>query len=155
MIYDYKYRPQPTFPEVIDEIFAPLVASIGTKPKTNIGQESPDGSVYTVAIEAPRLVRDSITVSVEPTSTQYKTMAHKVVVKASEKLLDSYLLNRNQEFAKKVYQKEFIILGKRVDLDGALSLSYSEGVLVVDVPLTKPTEAKKQGLSARLSDIEN
>jgi hypothetical protein len=151
--YDYKYRPQPSFPDIIDEIFAPLVASIETKPKTDIGKQAPDGSIYTLAVEIPRLVRDTITVSVEPISTQHKTMAHKVVVKAGQKLLENYL-DANAECAKKSYQQEFIVLGQQVALDSSLNLYYSEGVLVVEIPLTKPVQPKKAILSARLSDME-
>lgn len=156
MIYDYKYRPQPSFPD-IEEIFAPFIAAASGKtptPKTDIGQVAPDGSVYTLAVEIPRLVRDTIAVSVEPITTDYKTMANKVVVKATENLLSSYL-NSLTKSAKKLYEQEFLVLGQRVALDGELGLSYSEGVLVIEIPLCKPVQAKKASLSARLADIEN
>ncbi len=165
MIYDYKYRPQPEFPNkpvniktqsipnILDEIFAPFVADT-VEYKTYTGKKSEDGTVYTFAFEIPRLIRDTITVEVEPTSTQYKTMAYKVVIKASQDLLTSYL-NSTTESAKKKYEQEFVLYAQQVALDGELGLSYTEGVLVVEIPLTKPVQPKKATLSAKLADIES
>ena len=163
--FDYKYRPQPDFiinkplmsntpsiPSILDEIFAPFLTETSTK--NYVGSVSSDQSTYTLAVEIPRLLKNTISVEVEPTSTQYKTSAYKVVIKAGQDLLTNYL-DSSAESAKKRYEQEITILGQQVALDGSLKLYYGEGVLCIEIPLTKPVQPKKQTLSARLSDIES
>ena len=160
--FDYKYVKRP-MPSILDEIFTEAVRNLTTPTtlqgynnqlqftKTTALQESDD--LLNVALEIPRLERSSISVSVQKQNKRISE--YDLIVEAGEILLDAYLSDCETK-ALKTYKKVFRIETSRpVDLDGALSLSYSEGVLVVDVPLTKPTEAKKQGLSARLADIEN
>jgi HSP20 family molecular chaperone IbpA len=157
----YKYRPQPDFtnkpmnntssiPTILDEIFAPFLTETHTR--NYVGSASSDQSKYTLAVEIPRLIKDTISVEVEPTSTQYKTMAYKVVIKAGQDLLTNYL-DSSTESAKKRYEQEITILGQNVALDGSLALSYTEGVLCIEIPLCKPVQPKKATLSARLSDM--
>lgn len=163
--FDYKYRPQPDFiinkplmsntpsiPNILDEIFAPFLTETSTK--NYVGSVSSDQSTYTLAVEIPRLLKDTISVEVEPTSTQYKTSAYKVVIKAAQDLLTNYL-DSASESAKKRYEQEILIFGHQVALDGSLKLSYTEGVLTIEIPLTKPVQPKKATLSARLGDIES
>lgn len=153
--FDYKYRPQPSIPDIFEEIFAPFTAAAsGNTPKTYVGQVSTDGSVYKVAVEIPRLVKDTISVEVEPTNSQYKTPTYRVVIKAAQDLLTNYL-DSASESAKKRYEQEILIFGHQVALDGSLKLSYGEGVLIIEIPLTKPVQPKKATLSARLGDIES
>ena len=149
MIYDHKYKPQPSIPDIFEEIFAPFVTSIETK--NYVGSKSTDQSTYTLTVEIPRLLKDTISVEVEPIST---TSAYKVVIKAAQNLLTNYL-GSSTESAKKRYEQEIMILGQQVALDGSLNLSYTEGVLCIQIPLTKPVQPKKATLSAKLSDIES
>jgi HSP20 family molecular chaperone IbpA len=147
------YRPQPSIPDIFDEIFAPLVgATCSNTPNQGsyTGEVSADGSVYTFVVEIPRLVRDTIAVDVEkmPTSDYYK-----VKIKAGQELLSNYL-QPTQESAKKAYEQHFTLKRSDIALDGDLGLSYTEGVLCIQIPLTKPTQPKKQALSAKLSDID-
>lgn len=150
----------PSIPDIFEEIFAPFFAeelkqTFPTRYTTMYeGQVSADGSVYTLAFEVPRLVKDSITVTVEPTTSQYKTSAHKVVIKATQKPLQNYVEpNHDKQETIKPYQQDFILYSQQVALDGSLTLAYTEGVLCIQIPLTKPVQPKKASLSARLSDI--
>lgn len=144
----------PSIPNILDEIFAPFTEALSEATKTYTGSVSSDGATYTLAFEIPRLVKDSITVTVKPTTSNYKTSAHKIVIKATQESLQKYVEPeyKKQETAKS-YQQDFILYSQQVALDGSLKLYYGEGVLVVEIPLTKPVQAKKQTLSARLSDI--
>ena len=151
-----------SIPDIFEEIFAPFVQQFGdsTEYKSFVGQKSSDGSVYTIAFEIPRLVKDTISVEIEEDLTTTSLArrvgypSYKIVVKAAQLLLVNYL-DETQESAKKRYEQDFALHGQNVALDGSLKLSYTEGVLTIEIPLRKPTEAKKQGLSARLSDIES
>ncbi len=171
MIYDYKYRPQPEFPNkpmniktqsipnILDEIFAPFVADT-VEYRTYTGKKSEDGTTYTFAFEIPRLVRDTIAVEIEEDlkntspARRIGMTSYKITIKAAQQLLVNYL-DETQESAKKKYEQEFVLHGQSVALDGELGLSYSEGVLVVEIPLTKPVQPKKATLSAKLADIES
>jgi len=154
--FDYKYvkRPMPSIPSILDEIFEPFSPTrlqVYKEQQTIALQEADD--LLNVALETPRLDRSTISVSVQKQNR--RTFEYDLIIEAGEIPLDAYLSDCETK-ALKTYKKVFRIETSRpVDLDGVLSLSYSEGVLVVDVPLTKPTEPKKQGLSARLSDIES
>lgn len=153
--FDYKYVKRP-MPNILDEIFAPFTEALSEATKNYSGQVSSDGSIYRVAFEIPRLVKDSINVTVEPTTSQYKTSAHKILIKATQKSLQNYVEpNHNKQETIKPYQQDYILYSQQVALDGSLKLYYGEGVLVVEIPLTKPSESKKATLSARLADIES
>lgn len=160
MIYDYKYRPQPS---IFDEIFAEAVRSIPTPTtlqgyvnqlqltKTSAVQEKDD--LLTVVVEIPRLKRDSIAVEIEHQGK--RTNEYNLIVEGLEILLTSYLFENEQTEYKKYKSSYKIETSRPVALDGALGLSYTEGVLVIEIPLCKPVQPKKASLGARLSDIES
>jgi HSP20 family molecular chaperone IbpA len=140
-----------SIPNVFDAFFAPFTEAL-----TYTGSVSSDGARYTLAFEIPRLIKDSITVTVEPTTSQYKTSAHKIAIKATQEPLGNYSVpDHSKQETAKPYQQDFILYSQQVALDGSLKLYYSQGVLVVEIPLQRPVQTKKQALSARLSDLES
>ncbi len=141
----------PSIPKILDAFFAPFTEAL-----TYTGSVSSDGARYTLAFEIPRLIKDSITVTVEPTTSQYKTSAHKIAIKATQEPLGNYSVpDHSKQETAKPYQQDFILYSQQVALDGSLKLYYSQGVLVVEIPLQRPVQTKKQALSARLSDLES
>ena len=156
----YTYKSNMT--DIFDKIFAPITEQFdvdNAEYKTFVGQRATDGSVYTIAFEVPRLIRDTISVEIEEDLTTTSLArrvgypSYKIVVKAAQQLLVNYL-DETQESAKKKYEQDFALHGQNVALDGSLALSYGEGVLVIEIPLTKPVQAKKAVLSARLSGMD-
>lgn len=156
-----KRKSTPSIPTILDEIFAEVVrnAPISTSTtlqdqlqltKTSAVQEV--GDLLTVVVEIPRLKRDSIAVEIEHQGK--RTFEYNLVVEGSEIPLTSYLVENEQTAYKKYKNTYKIETSRPVALDGELGLSYTEGVLCIQIPLTKPVQAKKQALSARLADIE-
>lgn len=87
------------------------------------GSVTDGGSYYTVQIDAPRFYEKSVTVSVEPVSTKYKTMAYKGTVQG-------ITLHEKQP-----YYQEFILYAQRVDMSGTLQLGYAGNLLSIKIPL--------------------
>ena len=133
----------------LDSIFASTFAS---STKKYVGAVSKDNSTYTLVFEVPRLVRESICVDVDSLNSSYKFF--KVTIKAKQRLLFDYL-DETQEPTAEDYEEAFSLKGLDIALNGDLTLAYSEGVLSIQIPLQRPVQPKKQGLSARLSDIES
>lgn len=159
MYYNIK---TPSIPNILDEIFAEVVRNAPTPTtiqgynnqlqltKTSAVQEVEN--LLTVVVEIPRLKRDSIAVEIEHQGK--RTFEYNLIVEGAEIPLTSYLVECEQTAYKK-YRNTFKIETSRpVALDGSLTLAYSEGVLVIEIPLCKPVQAKKASLSARLSDID-
>lgn len=150
-------------PTILDEIFAEAVRNAPTPTtltgynnqlrltKTSAIQEVDD--LLTIVVEIPRLKRDSIAVEIEHQGK--RTFEYNLVVEGLEIPLTSYLVEC-EETAYKKYKNVYKIETLRpVALDGSLMLAYSEGVLIVKIPLTKPVQPKKASLSARLADMES
>lgn len=143
-----KRKNTPSIPTIFDEIFAEATLQLI---KTSAAQEV--GDLLTIVVEIPRLKRDSIAVEIEHQGK--RTFEYNLVVEGLEIPLASYLVECEETAYKKYRNTYKIETSRPVALDGSLTLAYSEGVLVIEIPLTKPVQPKKQGLSARLSDIES
>ncbi|MCA6430250.1 MAG: hypothetical protein IM613_12515 [Cytophagales bacterium] len=138
------------FPSIFDEILGEYHTPITTLPykpicvHSTIAVKEVDG-LMTIAVEAPRLVSNTVVVSVQKPAL--RTFQYELTINAEEITLSSY----GGECKTTNYNRSIKFETSRpVALDGSLNLDYKEGVLVIGVPLQKPTEAKKQGLSARL-----
>lgn len=159
--FDYKYRPlQPL--TIFDEMFTPIRTTTKNLEEMMIkaplykGQKSSDGSAYILAIEIPRLIPETVSVEIienlKSTSPFKRTgyPSYNIIIKAAQNLIDYYLFDTTEESAKRKYEEQCDLEGQNVDLDGDLTLSYSEGVLVIKIPLKKVCERKVQSLKAKL-----
>jgi len=156
------YRPKTeSIPTIFDETFAPfIIETFGNQQKspTYRGQKSPDQYTYILAIEIPRLIYNTISVEIEEdlkSTSQFRRVgypSYNIVIKADQLLLAIYS-NATERSTKKKYETECVLEGQIVALDGSLTLAYSEGVLMIEIPLQRPVEAKTKALSARLSDM--
>ena len=131
-----------SFPSIFDEILAE-VASNTSEVGLTTANETED--YLHIGLEIPRLQSETVSVSV-----QKQGMRYVLFVEGLQTFLSSYSSTEVEKKAKTYSTAYRFTPSRPVALDGSLNLDYKEGVLVVGVPLQKPTEAKKQGLSARL-----
>lgn len=130
------------FPSIFDEILAEVASNTSEVGLTTVNETE---DYLNIGLEIPRLQSETVSVSV-----QKQGMRYVLFVEGLQTFLSSYLSTEAEKKAKTYNTAYRFTTSRPVALDGSLNLDYKEGVLMVGVPLQKPTEAKKQGLSARL-----
>ena len=104
-----------------------------------------------IVCEISRLDRNTINVVIQP--AKITPDHYDVIITAKRLTIDSYveeLCNRATTFIQQIR----IQPTNAVALDGNLGLAYSEGVLVIEIPLVPSSQPKKLVLSANLRDME-